>query len=101
MVNPAKSRSGFFEQIDQLTGEIQRLTVEKRTSEFVPVSCEKSRWFYVENLLQVNDMYIINLSITHRLFSIEIKTVNDRNLRYYRLTEYLEKAFLTRYSFFH
>ena len=33
LVNPAKSRSGFFEQINAETGEIQQLTLEKRTSE--------------------------------------------------------------------
>jgi hypothetical protein len=34
LVLPAKSQSGFFEEIDQETGEIQRLTVKKRTKEF-------------------------------------------------------------------
>ena len=37
LVLPAKSLGRFLEEIDQETGEIQRLTVEKRTKELVPV----------------------------------------------------------------
>ncbi len=36
LVLPAKSQSQFFEEIDKETGEIQRLTLEKRTKEIVP-----------------------------------------------------------------
>jgi Replication protein len=36
-VLPAKSQSHFIEEIDHETGEIQRLTVDKRSKEFVPV----------------------------------------------------------------
>ena len=37
LVLPAKSQSGFIEEIDHEIWEIQRLTVQKRTNEFIPV----------------------------------------------------------------
>ena len=35
LVLPAKSQSGFIEEIDQLTGEIQQLTPNKSFSELI------------------------------------------------------------------